>query len=554
MLYWGIKPSDSKENIGYKEFPDDQIVFYDGLYGTPSYLIWHAASWPERPKDFHIGKLFTFITFLAGKEREAHAMEFVIKNIVFDMKTQMFRIYAESALHNYLDSIEVLESVNVSETPISGVSLIKKILKDYSERRYKEIQVNAPINLKDRIKYTDFVYDEDMSLLDIITKICAENGWEFRLGVAKKPLSNKRIDTIFIDETLSYNSVYATPTHPDAEHMKHIENGYIHNITTEAFGATPMMLYTDIGRVLWTKIYLGESSLMTLCIQEKNKKGKYPHVTEDDFVDTLVGESRNIGLHRIAKNYKQFPVIIGKIYGKFTSDHKNKYTVPKFGGDIKNFSKDLDKRKFKKVYSTDYPINEVRDNKQTTPYAGNNVGMLFPQDESYRMLFSPDGEKDVSLIGPAYFGAEDNIPFRTDEKDFRLQFANGWVMYVDKDGNTIIQTAGANVNAEPAGDNDETYLKLNTDGTIDIHTKNKGQNVRINEGDTPVATVNHRHGIETHTHDMSSHTHQVAPGALIPGPPTNTLPASPSTTQPDSTSYTNRDADKESDKLRVVEV
>ena len=102
--------------------------------------------------------------------------------------------------------------------------------------------------------------------------------------------------------------------------------------------------------------------------------------------------------------------------------HVNKYISPTFSGDLITNVKDLDKKEFKtKFDDKEKPVVYTKNNKITTPFAGDGVGILYPQIEGHKTLLAPDGERDIGLIGPGYFGPGDQVPVRGSAKDFRFQ-------------------------------------------------------------------------------------------------------------------------------------
>ena len=186
------------------------------------------------------------------------------------------------------------------------------------------------------------------------------------------------------------------------------------------------------------------------------------HITNNDFYDTLNGVALDYARLRKNQMFYQNPILVGKIHGTFAGKNLLQYEAPQFGGDIDNLTKNLNTRTFKKSEINNYRY--LKNPKMTTPYAGNGVGMLFPQDESHRVLLTPNGERDIALVGPAYFGPEDVVPIRTNAKDFRLQLPN-WVLYIQEDGVMILEqdTQGTSL---PIGSG--THIKFTALGDVEI--------------------------------------------------------------------------------------
>jgi len=134
----------------------------------------------------------------------------------------------------------------------------------------------------------------------------------------------------------------------------------------------------------------------------------------------------------------------------------------------------------------------------TTPYAGDGVGLLFPQDESYRLMYSPGGDREIPVIGPAYFGQGDEVPFRYSVKDFRLQLPNA-VIYVKEDGTIIIEQTD---DASTVPDGSNPSVKIDHEGQIYIDST-----AQINIGDN--ASIIQIGGAGAMTLAQAEHIHQV---------------------------------------------
>ena len=87
MLYWGVKfPAD--RSIGLIQFPQDQIVFYRGLYGIPSYVIWYIAS-DKRIDWLKSGDIFEFFVFNAPGKKTGAGWKYPEPHIVDAMVITM---------------------------------------------------------------------------------------------------------------------------------------------------------------------------------------------------------------------------------------------------------------------------------------------------------------------------------------------------------------------------------------------------------------------------------------------------------------------------------
>ena len=477
MIGWAIQFLDSKEVVGHRELLDDDLVLYQGMFGIPSYLFWDSASWPQKTKNNKTTHEFILSMYdldqakNKGDEAPDFMEFFVIQDVIFNVVTQKFQIFAVSKVWNTLNTRSGIPQYDIGSliTPVSGIKIIEKLVAHATSNAVKVVYNNDLIS---EIEYVQITQDPELTILDIITKICEENGWEFCL--------NQMI--LYVGKSLHVPDLYPLQFEPRAEHVKSIQNVFYHQITTEAQLAAPMMTYGKEGRLLWVKHYLGESSLMSFLLQKKvqpevkTSTMEFYSMWEDLFVETLQGRARDYGFNRLNRNLKSDSIIIGKIFGKFVAPNLNGYKAPTFGGDSKTFSKDLKHREFyTKDYGTEPQLNYVKEPTMTTPYAGNNVGMLYPQEESHRVLLTPNGERDAALVGPAYFGPKDGIPAKSDPKDFRLQLPDGCVIYNKnntnlsivhpKSINLTVGTMSSTTTSTPIG----TDLVLDSDG-IEIGT------------------------------------------------------------------------------------
>jgi len=435
MLYWGIDFLNGTKPFGFSDFEDDQIIFYNGMYDIPAHIVWWARSWPEKPVQISLGSIFLFFTYdQFGKV--AYIDYFIIQNFYFDVTKSMWRIYAVNGSYYLLSNTKAQDYHQGSadpRTPISGFDIIKKLVEGLFRGKYEVIK--DEVKLVDIVQYVHISLDLDMSILDLITKICKENRWEWYLGP----------DALYIGQSLYVNQ-FVRMNEPDKEEAKIASNFAYTAVTLESLAAEPMVRYGNKGKVIWTEHYLNnEGGEMTLFILNQVGSGtlfkdtlpEFTHITNNDFYDTLHGIALDYARLRKNQMFYQNPILVGKMHGTVLSKNLENYEAPQFGGDIDNLTKNLNTLKFKKDLKKGNRF--LKNVKMTTPYAGDGVGMLFPQSESHRTLLTPNGEREIALIGPAYFGPGDKIPERTYGDDFRLQLPGGWCLYVDTVGHTILQ-------------------------------------------------------------------------------------------------------------------
>lgn len=485
MLYWGIH-FPNRMIIGFKEFPEDQLIFYKGYYGVPSYLIWYARPWPDKPHITNVGDVFEFLLFEAPRDFDTWGFNYrgpdfeddmVVESIIYDVTKQMFKITAVSHFWKLLSTTRLITHVELGkrDAPVGGIEVIEKLvdISTAGENRWHMVSSSATIN---RVEYVHINIDPEVSALDLITKICLENGWEWYIG--KGDIDGVRSHVLYVGEKLLVSNAFALPFNPEPEHAKVMETTMFKTLTTESIWAEPMLLYGKPidSRVIWIKVYLGNhGGLMTLMLH-KLGKNIFQHMTENDYIYTLDGLARIWGEQRQWKIMRSFPVLIGKIHGEIDTEDIDAYEWPTFSGDLNTFTKDLATRTFKTNYGpNERPFYQTKNNKMTTPYAGNGVGVQYPQDESHRLLFAPDGERDVALVGPAYYGPGDEVPYRIGSDDYRLQFPDGTVIY-NKNDNTFyiigsnqidLKIGGLNANQDPGSAGSTPVISIKN-GEINI--------------------------------------------------------------------------------------
>ena len=457
MLYWAIRYPNGRIT-GYRTWEKDQIIFYNGMFSVPTYFIWYLA--PDKGAGtIDVGNMFEFMVFEAPQPKEYkdpdYTSDFIVENIIFDLKRKCFKVTCINYFWKILSTKRLLSSIWVGkrDSPANGFETIKRLLEIgwRDQERMAQISANAIIMKNSNVQYSVISANPEVSILDIIGKICVDNGWEWYLGhggmSGESPAARSRINTIYIGKKIRVDNRWALPFNIEDEHCQRIENSSYITLTTESIWCEPLLLFGKPieGRVIWTKMYINNAGcLMTLMIQKAQNQapgGPFIGLTEEEFIMTLdAGYGRDISLSKIWKSMRSFAVLIGKMYGEIPDEGINRYESPKWSGDLKEHSKDLNHRDFITEHNEDYnPITFLKNTKLTTPFAGDGVGVLYPQVPGYKTLLVPDGEREVALLGPGYFGPNDEVPVRLSEKDFRLQMPNNSMLYYDEaHGNWIL--------------------------------------------------------------------------------------------------------------------
>jgi len=93
---------------------------------------------------------------------------------------------------------------------------------------------------------------------------------------------------------------------------------------------------------------------------------------------------------------------------------------------------------------------------RSTPYLDDGAGLLFPSPKLENpppnsLIFNVDGKRESVVVGGYVYGCgreELIIPFK-ERDDFRLQFPNGWCLYVDEEGNTQLLARDTDPTTKP---------------------------------------------------------------------------------------------------------
>jgi len=418
---WSLRYAHTNIPISMEDFMGDQFTLFYGMYDVPSYILWYMRA--DKTIDIWSGIGFRF-ALNNGENQMVFMDDFVIKSVTFDPVSKLYRIYAESEIYNNLkNGILVPSKIYNSGNPTSGKDLISKAIQSTA------IQVLFRQPITDRVEYISTSFDPTFSMLDLIIKVCNENRWEWFL----------RGDGLFISDILTFEDKYITQTDVEEGKQKFVEFVDMATLTMKGDVAQPGSLYGYKGRVIWCKYKVGgKIGDQMECMLYRSLVDYYSRYY---YMQTLNGIAWQLGQHRLSSSSLQNPIIIGKAFGEFNTLNASKYTVPKFGGDVRTLNPNIGKLEFKEKYTTEEDaIIYKEDVKLTTPYAGDNVGILFPQESSHRVLFTPQDNREYGLLGPAYFTDRETMPSRASEKDFRLQLPDNAVIY-NKNNNSLIIVA-----------------------------------------------------------------------------------------------------------------
>jgi len=538
----------------------DSVRTYNGMYGIDNYLIWNIhKNLPEY--DFSTIALDLNLFMYKSTDLVYFQDFYRVHDVKYDKSKSMYTLYAVSVSSEKLHT--KLVEYGITSLSYKENRTAKQVLMETIEAhkifylRFHDDTLSTSKMVNYQYRYFDI--DPEWTVLDLIQYICDDNKYEWCVSTFVDKDTNIPSFFLHVGHELKADKYMNATKKFNIEDDNISESRYSMKITTNGSPMEPLANWEEEYKCLWSKHEAGRGGGISKGCFTRIGMG---HFDKLEYLRTLEGQiERDNGYSLLSRRKLRIPSIgIGSVIednGVLTNE----------GGTTTGVSPYIDKVSIQKNPTTwavrephnilinrgdDIPVqHQLERITRSTPYLDHNAGLFFPstilnEDEPppNSLVFHVDGKRESAVLGPFVYGdgriqrdADGNptgetdlvLPFKESKKDFRLQFPNGWCMYVDEDGNTIIQTDATDVGTKPEGDTDKTFIKLNKDGTIDINTNNK--NVTINQGGVAVALSDHKHTIDPHSHE-------IPPGPAIPGPLVSTTPAStPSTnTDPDSLS------------------
>ena len=525
QTYWAIRfylPFDEENTIQYigsfekagKRYLDDIIVF-SGMYGIPDYMLWYVH------KDLlsynFSAYSFNLKLFLDGDSESCYFNEnYRVVDVGDDLKSDRKLVYAIQEDYAQLETL--LISYEVGTLEYDEKRTVEKLLTDVIENsgifpvvfcEHKQQELESI-----KFEYSKFTLDPSWTVRDFIQYVADENGFEWTV----------KHGILFIGpELYGYEEMKASRPYIDKQ-VDNISKNYWN--MKISWSASPLdVLYSyelqeDIKltqmRCIWAKHWAGAGGDTTKgCFVPIGKS-----VNKNSYIESLEGMKEiTSAYHYLFKVVKHHQLSLARVtIDEGETDYADEVTLQK---NIDEYAKKTPRNVVMNVKDPIYSLPKVG---RTTPYLDHNAGLLFPRAKDLektpnQLLMAVEDRVEEAVLGPFVMGNGDTtfvIPTKNPD-DFRLQFPNGWCLYVDEDGNTIMQTDGMEPGSIPSASTTKTNIKLSKGGTIDINTNDK--NVTINQGGIAVSLTGHKHTLITHTH-------QVAPGPAIPGPPITSTPAS----------------------------
>lgn len=558
QTHWAIRRCDpnSGNTIGgflssaenYGERSEDKVTVFRGIYGI-GYMILETKK-DLQHYDFSEFQLELMLSLSKNfLEDQFFRGNYNVVDVYYDTEKAMFIIYA---IESYMALLEtpMRSSNKAMSLKWSFIRTPEQVLKDVlvgGDRLAVAFQEHDQFPSA-KFEYKRFSIEYDWTIEDFIRYIANENQFEWRIS--------DRV--LYIGPELKPNA--------ELNAKKDYLNQEVDNISFSPFGMKitfdPMPLDLDyhwngIFRVIWVKHVVGgvnKSNMTKGCFVEIGA-GRVPF---ERYLDTLEGQQeKDIGLSKLTKRQKSFhSVVVGKITNDAgEQDYVDRISIEKA---INQFAiKNPNDIIFEEI-SPQYVLEKLC---KTTPYADDGAGIFFPKvtNPPNSIVFNPEGRSESAVLGPFLTG--DGTPTyilpAKNSGDFRLQFPNGWCLYVDEEGTTYLQIEGAPTLTVPNQDKTKPHFMIHSDGYVtlnsdsntylDINLNGDGKiNINTNAKDVTVNNGTNQVSLMGHTHEMNNHVHLVSPLALV------TIPGTMPTQGPNPTS-TVGETDKHSKNFKVVQ-
>lgn len=490
--YWAIRlyvPFDERTTINFvgsfdhlgKRYLDDLIIF-NGMYGIPGYLLWYAhkdlttynfSAYSIELRLFHNGDIEKGLYFTERyrivdvRDDFSEDKKLIIALRETDMKLNALLVKADigTLQYNETRTVEQLLYDVLEKTGIFPV-----MFDEHDDTEKQSI----------KFEYPRFTLDPSWIVRDFVCYLGNENNFEWGI----------KDGIIFIGPELhTYIELKSTRDWIDRSVDNLSKNYFTMKI---GFSNTPLdILYhyeleqddrvTDM-RCIWVKHYVGSKGDTTkgcfVPVGRKINKEQYFYTLEDEM-------EKSLALRYLFWKVEYHPIMIGRII-----EDTNEYAKVSLEKDKFNYAKKNPKDIKINTQTQVYSLEKVG---RTTPYFDENAGLFFPITKNLlnnpnRIIFNPYNRIEQSVLGPFVLGNGNNlqIPLKGDN-DLRLQLPNGWCLYVDENGKTMLQPTNTLTTTIPSEDSTKlqiildpktndiiinrsqnSHIKLKTDGSIEI--------------------------------------------------------------------------------------
>lgn len=491
-------------NANRREY--DNITVFEGMYGIGDYLLWKIHK-DLRGMDLSGASIEVKLFIEGDKEKQFWSQKYEAVEIRYNPNKDYYLLYAITPSCAVLDTYLYEYGVNSltfkkNRTPIE---VLEGVLK---ENNILNVRYNEISNDLTQYEYRTLTLNRDWTVRDFINYICDENNLEWKV---KK-------GNLFVGYELPALKKY-TSSGQLTDGSDVFESAFFFKYVGDTRPMELLSHWRGEFRCIWAKHSVGASGGVS--------KGSFVRiaggtVSKRQYIETLENGLERSKIPLLFQQNSYSSVGLGRIFKDSGWEmHVDEITTEQTPENLK--VQTPEEMEFTEQFNTKKHAT------RSFAYLDNEAGIQFPslQLESkedrkkspHSLIFNPKRKDSGSVVGLYVPRKGMVVPFK-EKDDFRMQFPNGWVMYVDSDGNTIIQVEDADAEEKPEGNSEKMYMKfdkenkiqlnvdentqiiMNKDGTIDINTNDK--NVRINEGSKRVALKGHTHPAGGHQHTLSS--------------------------------------------------
>jgi len=461
-----------------KSRQSDSIVTYSGMYGIDNYLIWNIHK--DLPNyDFSTVVLNLNLCLYKNPDIVYFQDFYRVQDIKFNPNKSQYTLFAISEtsikLHAKLTQYNVT-SLSYKENRKAS-DIIKEVIEDnniFYVLYHKDKEATEDMI---EYEYRYFDIDPEWTVLDFIEYICNDNMFEWTLDKQINE-DNEPIEILHFGHELEAMSYRNATKDFEIEKDNISHSIYSMKITTDGSSMEPLAHWKEELRCIWSKHAAGKGGAISKGCFIPIGKG---HFDKYLYLRTLEGNiEREIGYSMLTKGKKRFPsVSIGNILKdeSVETDEFGNTTKMLPYIDIVSVQKNPDSFSIREPHNIlidrgdDIAVqHQLEKITRSTPYLDHEAGLLFPSpklDSSppNSLVFNIDGKRESAVVGGYVYGNGRmnkeggktlTLPFKEKKGDFRLQFPNGWCLYIDEEGNTqllardVDPTTKPNIGGQPS--------------------------------------------------------------------------------------------------------
>jgi hypothetical protein len=430
IRFWQYDENGKKKTVDFsgsnREL--DEVIVFEGMYGIENYLVWVMHD--------DIG-LYDFSTtdldvklYLQGSTASFFQEYYKPLDVKYDPRRNKYVLYALSLdsvvlTSNLLDYDVKSLSYKESRTPIETLKEILEVNGILKVQYYPHDEAKIEKN------YSYFNPDIFDSVYDFIEYVSTDNDYEWFI---KDRILHVGKEISAIKEKVS--------TAQDEEGVyQQSQTAMFLKVNGKSRPMTVMSNLVEGYRCIWAKHSVGKSGGLSKGCFVKIGQGT---IDKYLYCSSLEGaiEKRNSNKILFSRKRLNCETILGNILQDEGNEYIDSVSVQKDIEDIETVP-----RKTKMNREEGDVVLEKQRITRSTPYLDHNSGLMFPvptleNPPPHMIIHNIKGREEASVAGNFIFGnGTEEFEYPKKEKtDFRLQFPNGWCLYVKENGDTILQT------------------------------------------------------------------------------------------------------------------